>query len=494
MPRRSNPRKTIDPSDWEKYWGDIINDYVIRGFGMSLDGGTVTIQTGEARIKGLYLKNDEEQTIDVSDGDYVGILITESSGEASSWNYATNSDASSLDMVLGRRDGTAIMDLRQSTKFATSNEVLYGDGSDGNVSINDDTMLTRDMQYNNLTIAEGVTVTVNLPSIMIRVKQEAIIRGRIVARGGALGGASGAANSHGIVGGHGYGQAGRGGSAKGGNNGQGARIINFEDSSEDDRHDLYPAGSNSTQRDGGNGGFHSYFNEGTTLEIVDGRNAILGASGGGGGAGGCSGDRSVVGAYFVRDENGDTLYVFYNEISDGGVAVSGGGVGGKGGSTVILIAQSLALYDTAEIDVRGVNGGDGVNDVEDGEDGTVDEDSYSPSGSNNNVVSASVSGGGGGAGSSGSGGGGCGGIVYLAYGELVEDGDIDVMVDGGDGGSLSTDSGGSGGSGTSVSGVSYGLSSTVSTSGESGNPDLTNVERRGVDGEDGEYILTRVST
>ena len=484
IPRLSDPAKVIQPSDWATYWGDIINDYVVRGFGMSLDGGTVTIQTGEARIKGLYLKNDEEQTIDVSDGDYVGILITESSGEASSWNYATNSDSSSLDMLLGFREGSNIVDFRESSKFVNDDFTLYGDGSDGDVIISSDTMLTRDMQYASLTINSGVTVTIDLPSIMIRVNGECNIRGRIVARSGFNGGSSGAANSHGVVGGHGYGQGGRGGGATGGDSGSGQSIRRVVGGIQD--LDSFPR-NNAVVLSGGDGGFHSYFIEGSTLEVINGRNSILAASGGGGGSGSSSGATADDIIASISDHD----ISISRDGGVGGVASQSGGRGGRGGSTIILVAVEMSLYDTAEIDVRGEDGVDGIDDTENGGDGDSGVDSETVGVDSSVAVST---GGGGGVGSSGSGGGGCGGVVYIAFKALGEDGDIDVRIDGGNAGALSSDSGGAGGSGGGVANPLFTNTNAVSTSGEGGNVDLTTAERRGVNGEDGEYILTRVST
>ena len=490
IPRLSDPAKIIQPSDWATYWGDIINDYVIGGFGVVLAGSTVTIEVGRARIRGLYLENDEEQTIEVSDGDYVGILITESSGEASSWDYATNDDESSLDMVFGRRDGSSIVDLRQVVIFKSS--AIYGDGSDGNVIIDSDTMLTRDMQYWNLTITEGVTVTADLPSIMIRVLGRCVIRGKIVCRNGAIGGSGGSANSHGIVGSNGYGQGGDGGKATGGDSGSGQGVINRQVETSDYQDEVisYPI-NHGAVLNGGVGGFEAYFVELDTIDMIRGRNAIRSASGGGGGAGACNG-ASADSISLVSDS---ATYSSMASGGDGGIAMESGGAGGRGGGTLILVAREVALYDTAEIDVRGEDGGDGVNDLVDGGDGESDVgiENTEPS-----VVTVSSQrgvscGGGGGSGSSGSGGGGAGGIVYIAYDRLVEDGDIDVRVDGGDSGSLSSDAGGDGGDAGSTPSISHGVN-PVSTSGESGNVDLTSAERRGVNGEDGEYILTRVST
>ena len=76
---------------------------------------------------------------------------------------------------------------------SASGSDFYGDGSDGDVILYADTTLTRDMFYNNLALAAGVTLYPNGFQLYVR-KQLTISAGAAIQAGGGAGGAgSGAA-------------------------------------------------------------------------------------------------------------------------------------------------------------------------------------------------------------------------------------------------------------------------------------------------------------
>ena len=78
---------------------------------------------------------------------------------------------------------------------------IYGDGSDGNVTIAVNTVLSRDMYYNNLTVNSGVALSPNGFRIFVLGKLNVVGGFNIVARGAdADGNVHGAAGSTGTLG------------------------------------------------------------------------------------------------------------------------------------------------------------------------------------------------------------------------------------------------------------------------------------------------------
>jgi hypothetical protein len=72
-------------------------------------------------------------------------------------------------------------------------KILFGDGSDGDVTISSDTTLTRDMFYNNLTVNSGVKLRTN--GYRIFVKETLTNNGIIHNNGGDASGATGGAGA-----------------------------------------------------------------------------------------------------------------------------------------------------------------------------------------------------------------------------------------------------------------------------------------------------------
>ena len=105
-------------------------------------------------------------------------------------------------------DGTTITTdtsgaLKVTDSFFT--DILFGDGSDGDVTISVNTNITSDKCYHNLIVATGVTVTVNSNVIIRGNGQFTPATNAIVAWQGQAGGAGGA---QGGTGGTGVGGAG----------------------------------------------------------------------------------------------------------------------------------------------------------------------------------------------------------------------------------------------------------------------------------------------
>jgi hypothetical protein len=203
---------------------------------------------------------------------------------------------------------------------------IFGNGSDGNVTISSDTTLTRDMCYNDLTINSGITLT--SAGFRIRVAGTLLNNGVICGGyegSGGVGGVGGTPSSNpgsngtvsategngsGGAGGGGGGDSGGTSGATGGNGGTGGRksrsifIATYSLNNQGIISSSGEAGGNGTN--GGASNWGSY--------------GIGGAGGGGGGGSG---------------GNGGNLELFYFEsINIGTVNYFGGigGIGGNGGS------------------------------------------------------------------------------------------------------------------------------------------------------------------
>jgi len=348
-----------------------------------------------------------------------------------------------------------------------SNQDIYGDGDDGDVTISSNTTITRDMYYNNLTVDN--TYTLKSGGYRIFVKDTLTNNGTISQAGNdgsngtnggqpgnpfdaGVGGAGGAALTSGTVFG-GYvgiagGDGGLGGTEIGNPDGQpgspGASVganstkgITGEDGvagvaggrggdGEDPTYDDGPGGAGTAA--GTNSGtiFNTPHNSFHCLRLFDDlptltQLEVSAASGGsGGGGGGGSG----------------------NSFSGTGPGGGGGGGAGGGGSTGgILPIYARIIINAGTITTKGGDGGDGG----DGGNGGGGATQYD-------------SGGGGGA---GGGAGGNGGVALLVYSKLTDTGTITVVK--GDGGSA-----GSGG----AKGGSGGEDGVAGTTGNDGNDGL----------------------
>ena len=90
--------KTIVPTDFEKYFDDVVNDYIISGFTVTATIGinrSVDISTGTARVKGMFVNNDALETTAFTFGTdnthYLYIQLTrDGNNEPESWSYTSN--------------------------------------------------------------------------------------------------------------------------------------------------------------------------------------------------------------------------------------------------------------------------------------------------------------------------------------------------------------------------------------------------------------------
>lgn len=316
---------------------------------------------------------------------------------------------------------------------AITNESLFGDGSDGVVSINSGTTtLTSDMFYDTLTIASGAVLETAGYRVFVQntLTNAGTIRRNGVAGGnggagdngagsvavpGGTAGSAGTALADGSLPGAPAGKAGQAGGAGGGTTNTSAN------------------GSNGTAGTAG---------QAATKAIVG--NGVAGGAGGaggsgGGGAGGTSGAAGAAGAssgtilneirtyasaYLLYDPQDNTWYDSSGgsgsggsgggggsqSTADGGTEASGGGGGGSGGSGsaggVVEIFARI-LVNSGTISANGGNGGNGG----DGGDGLV-------------TVAGGAGGGGGGAG----GGGGDGGVIILVYSSYTNTGSVTVTA------------------------------------------------------------------
>ena len=90
--------KTIVPTDFEKYFDDVVNDYIISGFTVTATTGTnrsVDVSTGTGRVKGYFINNDALETTAFTFGTdnthYLYIQLTrDGNNEPESWSYTSN--------------------------------------------------------------------------------------------------------------------------------------------------------------------------------------------------------------------------------------------------------------------------------------------------------------------------------------------------------------------------------------------------------------------
>lgn len=329
---------------------------------------------------------------------------------------------------------------------SVANNDIYGDGSDGDVTISTNTTITADMYYNNLTINDGIILNTGSYRIFVKETLTFLGTGKIARDGnsggngtsavdggaGGAGGTAGAALSSGSLFGSYAGKAG-GVGATGGipscnvNGGNGVAGENTDKS-------IGSAGvgggagnnggtsTNCTSGSSSSGGtisgtvYNTVKNSTHALMMADFQGGTLtilkpssgSGSGGGGGAG----------------KNADN-----NAFGSGG----GGGGSGSGGGIITIFARKIVTVNSnVFVQANGGNGGNGGN------------------GSPSTGAGTQQRYGGGG----GGGGGGNGGIIILVYGTKTGTGTTSVT--GGTGGTA-----GSNGNGTPASNGTDGADGTL---------------------------------
>jgi hypothetical protein len=307
------------------------------------------------------------------------------------------------------------------------NDIYFGDGSDGDVTISVDTTLTEDKYYNNLTISAGYKLDPN--GYRIFVKDTLDVYGTISVDGnngeaggdgvtvttdstygdGGTPGAGGAARTSGtifggVIGGNGA-TGGNGLSYQNGGHGtNGENTANAIQSGIDGRAGG-DGGRGAWAGDsgyglGGGGGhigvsvkgnvYLGYILNAINLHNLSGLLTFAGGSGGGGGGGG---GRHITTPY-------------------AGAGGGGGGGSGSSGGIMAIYAKNIILESTAVLSAVGGNGGKGGN-------------GGSASG---NLSGRNEAGGGGGGGS-----GGSGGLILLVYNTITKETGWTFPINGGTG-------------------------------------------------------------
>lgn len=488
IPRSDNSSaKIIEASDWEKYFGDLIKDYVICGFTITAQCPNVlavNVSTGNARLKGLHINNSTTCSVTcltACSTNYIYAQICrDPCSEPQGWIFATNTTGTipTDSMILGTAttNTTTVTAVCQNTDSQwcspiecrytePSREWILGSGADGDVTISCNTTLSEIKYYNNLTITCGACVTFNFQPAILYVRCTLnVCNGTLhVTGGGACGGGGGVAV--GGVGGAGSGTPGPGspgcaaptsgtagssgsGGAGGGAGGAGAASTTPSSSAAGGKGGDVSTGIGgnggpgvalcSTAAGGGAGGGGTINRQFYNLFEYMIQPARATATGGGGGGGGSSvgGGGGGAGGKEPSFPGGGTT-----TGSGGTGGAPTGGAGGSGGGTLVILAHHIIVGSCGTIKSAGADGGTGISGT-----GSAGGNG-SPIPSPGNFVGGGGGGGGGAAGSGGGGGGG-GGILSLNYITLVNNGTISAPGGAGGAGSTTGGSGGAGGLGT----------------------------------------------
>lgn len=225
--------------------------------------------------------------------------------------------------------------------LADAGRGVYGDGTDGNVTVSSSISLSRDMYYDNLTVTGAGTINTAGYRIFVRDLLTIDAGGRIHRNGnngatpadGVTGGAGGAALGVGSLGGSTAGGAGGNTSAAG------------------------SAGTNAPQGVGGNGGAGGASNDTGTDASEAGGSAGLASGTGGLGPDGVR-DLGAARGYIIAGSGTTVILQGGAGGGGGGGGDSGtGGGGGSGGGVVVIFAYRVANAGT--IEANGGAGGDG---------------------------------------------------------------------------------------------------------------------------------------
>ncbi|SNW62029.1 Collagen-like protein [Orpheovirus IHUMI-LCC2] len=258
--------------------------------------------------------------------------------------------------------GSDLTGIPGSAGSTTIDPALFGDGSDGNLSLGNQITLSRDMYYNNLTLVPGGVIFANGYRIFVR--------GLMSFQGGAINAVG--RNANGAIGGSGV----QAGTLGGSGSGATPNVLTAGNS------DFAAFVSGTTFR-GGNGGGSGdvYTNAGTVstegtsavstirnlLDVTEMRtpngNRFTGGSGGGAGTspstGGGGGGGGVV--LLVAGTVSVTLVGSFDIFANGGNgsnSATGGGGGGGGGGLVVVVS-GRRLQSAIRVNVAGGSPGTG---------------------------------------------------------------------------------------------------------------------------------------
>ena len=214
--------KTVVPTDFEKYFTNVVRDYIIDGLTVTASTGTnrsIDVSSGTARLKGLFINNDASETtahtFGSDDTHYLYITLSrDGNSEPQSWAYSSNTtgtiptdslmlakvvcaggDVSSVDQTIAFKTmshmhtfvgtGAQIAALtptyvgqqvfctetgsgyvinkmymrnNSNSAFENINTGYYGTGADGSVTISTNTTLAANKNYSDLTVDAGITL------------------------------------------------------------------------------------------------------------------------------------------------------------------------------------------------------------------------------------------------------------------------------------------------------------------------------------------------
>lgn len=297
---------------------------------LALQGHAARLQYQASTSKWITLDNDLPLT--ATDARYVQGSIGTTKGDTLAWSGSGSPVRvpASTDGFVYTLDSTQAAGVKWAAAAGGGVSGIFGDGSDGTVTISSNTTLTRDMQYANLTVNAGVTLSTGGYKIFV----------------------SGTLTNNGTI-------ANVGGNASGATKGNGA-----------------PQGSLSGGPAGGNGGVTtgssgSTGSAGGWQSSNTGQGGGSGASGAGG-SGGSGGSPSAIsssrlpvataltGYYFgvVAGLSGNGVMLTPGSGSGGGGGGDGtnsGGGGGGGGGCVLVCCKTLTGSGTFS-----ANGGNGA--------------------------------------------------------------------------------------------------------------------------------------
>lgn len=354
---------------------------------------------------------------------------------------------------------------------------IFGDGSDGNVTISVDTNLSADMYYNNLTVNTGKFI--NTSGYRIFVKNTLTVNsGGIIKRDGNNGGAGGN-GANGVV--NGVPDSGVGGA--GGTAGAAGALLAAGTLLGAIAGAAGGAGGNGTERfesgagiDGSNGLAGSNGSNISNSAGVNGQAGRVGATGGSasfasGGSGGAAGStgtatastykpRNIRTALEMFDWSGTTPTQITSSASSGGsggsggggayagsnpndegVGGGGGGGGGSGSQGGIVFIAAKTIDNQGTISANGGTGGNGGN-------------------GGNAAYNGNANGGGGGGGSAGH--GGQGGVIIYIYNTLTGNTPVATGGAGGTAGSVGTGINGGGNGSAGDNGLSGNAGTVIS--------------------------------
>jgi len=254
----------------------------------------------------------------------MGIDLTAPAEGATGWAAQVNDDFAAIESALNQLVGAP---------------GLFGDGSDGDVTISSNTTLTRDMCYDDLTAESPAVLTTNGFRIYAQTSVE-IESGATVRHNGADGQAGGGAGA-------------AAGSLQGGGDGGGASPESVDASLGGDGGSSGGSGGSANAAPADYGGIRGIFQALSGLYLTAEDNASVG-----GGAGGAAGDTGGGGG------GGVILIATPSLTHEGAIEAEGGdgaGTGGGGGGGVVLLAYGTKT-GSGTTSVAGGSGGTGVGD------------------------------------------------------------------------------------------------------------------------------------